>query len=309
MQKKIYLYLCGGLGNQLFQYAAAKNLAIKNKSELILDVGTSFSFFSQLVYAFSAKNFKTFLSFSLNKQKLKNVKFRNYIFVFWFYRLLKKIFNLKKKFNNFYDGMLVNEMFLTSFEKKIKNFVICKNLYLFGYFQSEKYFYENKRLIIKELMPKKSTNQLFLRMQKKINLTNSVSIGLRLYEEQNIKSNNKIGGIIKLNFFRLAVIKILKYVKKPEFFIFSTTNNNINKLLLECEILKKYKINFITEDEGYAGSMDNLWLMSQFKYHIISNSSLYWWAAYFSQDRYKNGKIISTSNFANKDTCLYKWKL
>ena len=90
---------------------------------------------------------------------------------------------------------------------------------------------------------------------------------------------------------------------------FSTTNNNINKLFLECEILKKYKINFITEDEGYAGSMDNLWLMSQFKYHIISNSSLYWWAAYFSQDRYKNGKIISTSNFANKDTCLYKWKL
>ena len=62
--------------------------------------------------------------------------------------------------------MLVNEMLLTSFEKKIKDFVICKNLYLFGYFQSEKYFYENKKLIIKELMPKKSTNPIFLRMKK-----------------------------------------------------------------------------------------------------------------------------------------------
>ena len=42
MKKKIYLYLCGGLGNQLFQFFAARNLAIKNKAQLIVDVKTGF---------------------------------------------------------------------------------------------------------------------------------------------------------------------------------------------------------------------------------------------------------------------------
>ena len=37
MKKKVHLYLTGGLGNQLFQYAAAKNISIKNKSILFLD--------------------------------------------------------------------------------------------------------------------------------------------------------------------------------------------------------------------------------------------------------------------------------
>ena len=42
MRKKIYLHLSGGIGNQLFQYAAAKNLSIINNAELILDKTTGF---------------------------------------------------------------------------------------------------------------------------------------------------------------------------------------------------------------------------------------------------------------------------
>ena len=42
MKKKIYLYLCGGLGNQLFQYAAAKNIAIINDADLIIDTQCGF---------------------------------------------------------------------------------------------------------------------------------------------------------------------------------------------------------------------------------------------------------------------------
>jgi hypothetical protein len=34
----IFVQLSGGLGNQLFQYAAAKALAVKNRTELMLDI-------------------------------------------------------------------------------------------------------------------------------------------------------------------------------------------------------------------------------------------------------------------------------
>ena len=107
-----------------------------------------------------------------------------------------------------------------------------------------------------------------------------------------------------------AIKKIILDLRKPEFFIFSTKKNNIEKLLSEARELKKYPVHIITKEEGYESSAyENLHLMSFCKNHIISNSTFYWWAAYFSRFRYKNQKIICSGNFPNKDTCFNDWKL
>ena len=81
MDKKIYLYLCGGLGNQLFQYAAAKNLAIVNNAQLIIDTKSGF-----------ITDFRDFWKFSLDKKNLKNIVLKKNILIFWLYRILKKVF-------------------------------------------------------------------------------------------------------------------------------------------------------------------------------------------------------------------------
>ena len=44
MERKIYLTLLGGLGNQLFQYACGINLAYKLNAKLIIDYKTGFTF-------------------------------------------------------------------------------------------------------------------------------------------------------------------------------------------------------------------------------------------------------------------------
>ena len=90
MNKKIYLYLCGGLGNQLFQYAAAKNLAIKHNAQLIIDTKSGF-----------ITDFRDFWEFSLDKKNLKNIILKKNILIFWLYRILKKVFRLRLVFNNF----------------------------------------------------------------------------------------------------------------------------------------------------------------------------------------------------------------
>ena len=41
---KLFLILKGGLGNQIFQYAAARSLAISNDFQLLLDNWTGFAF-------------------------------------------------------------------------------------------------------------------------------------------------------------------------------------------------------------------------------------------------------------------------
>lgn len=299
MKKKIYLYLCGGLGNQLFQYAAAKNIALKNNAKLILDTSTGF-----------ICDFRDFWNFSLNKKKLKNIKYKKIIFIFVLFKLFRKIFSTKKIFFQFFSNNLVDEMHLSNFSKKINNFNIKKNLYLFGYFQSEKYFNENRNRIIAELLPSNVNNSVFLNIKNKIVKTNSVSIGVRLFETVPRIINYKMGGITSLNFYEKAIKKIIKHVKKPQFFIFSTKTEYIEKLFCRVKELKKYPSHIITKEEGYDGTAyDNLWLMSFCKNHIISNSTFYWWGAYFSKFRYKKQIIICSENFPNKDTCLNEWKL
>ena len=44
MKRKIYITLIGGLGNQLFQYACAFNLAYNLKAKLIIDDRSGFYF-------------------------------------------------------------------------------------------------------------------------------------------------------------------------------------------------------------------------------------------------------------------------
>ena len=44
MKRKIFIRLIGGIGNQLFQYACAKNLAIELNASLFIDDKTGFFF-------------------------------------------------------------------------------------------------------------------------------------------------------------------------------------------------------------------------------------------------------------------------
>ena len=298
MKKKIYLYLSGGLGNQLFQYAAAKNLSIINEADLIID--TRCGFFS---------DFKDSRKFSLEKKKLQNVIFKKNILIFWLYKIYKKFSKVRKIFNNFFFVNLINEMVINCFDLNVKQFKFNNKLYLFGYFQSQKYFIENKKIIVNELYPSASNKKIFLNMKEKIVASNSVALGLRFFETYNKNILSKFGGITPLDFYKNAFTKMLQRVHSPTFFIFSTRLSNVKNFLSNFDELKKYNFHIITEDSGFIDAYDNLWLMSHCVNHIISNSTFYWWGAYFSSTKYKNQTVICAENFVNKDTCLDHWKL
>jgi len=82
-KKKIYLFLSGGLGNQLFQYAFARNLSIKNKADLIVDAYSGFIF-----------DFRYFRIFSLKTKLKKKIVF---FFSFFPFKLSEKNVNQLKK--------------------------------------------------------------------------------------------------------------------------------------------------------------------------------------------------------------------
>ncbi len=111
--------LQGGLGNQLFQWAYAKNLSIINGSDLYLDLG------------FLNKNLGvTKRNFSLNK--FPNVKF-----------------------DLISNKDISNEKFIVITEHSRFDFNSEFNYYLDGYFQSEKYFMQSNDKIRSYLDPNK----------------------------------------------------------------------------------------------------------------------------------------------------------
>ena len=293
MKKKIYLYLCGGIGNQLFQYACARNLAIKNNAKLILDINTGF------ISDFRWKN-----KFLLNKFKIKNCYLKKNVIVFFFYRIYNFFFKKKK---NFFFKDLIEETHIHKFNDKILSYKFKRNLYLLGFFQSEKYFFKNKKIILKEIMPKSSKNQIFIDIKNKMKNSSSVAIGCRLYEESSNQIAAKMGGVEKFKFYKNSLSKIIKTIKDPIFFLFSTNSKNLIRIV---DLLKKNKHKFyiITPDYGFEDVVDNLWLLSYCKNHIISNSSFYWWGAYLSGLNYKKQLIISSKKFVNLDSCLPEWK-
>lgn len=296
MKKKIYLYLSGGLGNQLFQYAAAKNLSIINQADLIIDTYLGF-----------VTDFKDRRIFSLEKKRIHNVFLKKLIWFFLFYRIYKKIFKLKKAFNNLFFSHLIDEMTINYYDENIKQFKIKRKLYLFGYFQSEKYFIENKFNIIKEITPLASYKRKYSKVAKNISDNNSVAVCVRLHETLPKELQHTAGGIVYFNFYKKALNVILKKIKNPNFFFFSTKSEYIKNLLDGVDEFKKYSHKIITPQEGFKDDIDTLWLLSCFKNLVISNSTYYWWGAYFSREKFPKQLVISSKKFPNRDTNLKNW--
>jgi len=295
VKKKIYLYLTGGLGNQLFQYSAAKQLSIKNNAQLILDNKSGF-----------VTDFRFKRKFLLNLLNLKNIIIKTNFF-FYFYRILKKLFFFKKLFYSIFSIKIIDEFYsFKKFHKSVKNITFKKNLFILGLFQSEKYFSDNKKYIIKEIYPPCPTSKIFLKEYTFINI-NSVAVCVRIFEDLPDHLSNTVGGFVNYNFYSKALDMILKKIKKPNFYFFSTKTDNIKKLLKNINFLNKYKIKIVTPEEGFCGETENLWFLSKFKNIIISNSTFYWWGAYFACSNFPKTLVISSNKFPNKDTNLKKW--
>ena len=65
----------------------------------------------------------------------------------------------------------------------------------------------------------------------------------------------------------------------------------------------------ITAENGFDDSINTLWLLSQCKHHVMTNSTFYWWGAWLSNCKhYKSKQLIYVyKNFFNKNAIPKNW--
>lgn len=271
-KKVIITKLIGGLGNQMFQYAAGLKLAKKNETELLLDIS---DFINYTGREFALHNFNISGKILIDSNNInlidQNTNFFRRIFL-----------NFHSLINGKTSISYIKEPYFHYYPKFLNSPCPC---YIDGYWQSEKYFFDIKKEIIEEFSLIKPISELSLKILNKIKEKNSVSIHIRRGDYITNSAANKFHGVCSSNYYYSAINLIKNNVENPYFLIFSDDIKWVKEnLKISDEVI-------YVDHNGFEKSHEDLFLMSRCSHHIIANSSFSWWAAWLSQNP---GKIVIT---------------
>ena len=314
-KSSLLVYFCGGLGNQLFQYAFARRLALENDFELFADHLTGF-----------ARDVTYRRVFELNHIPGIHLKTATLIqrFSVFSYFICKKLLHYLPIFsylftNNEPASQSLNYMrvFGRSFILEKKHSFIpeilhlpCQPSCLIGYWQSFSYIEPISSLLLSELTPPPPSKKSLIRIGLKLRHSNSLALGIRLYEDSPEPSVNCHGRNIKsLNSMHEQISLLQEQFPDLQIAVFCTHRPKcLDELVLHTD-----QTIFLTGDDGVASALDTLWLITHCRHHLFFNSTLYWWGAFLSQSIHggpSNGqKIIASDNFLNQSIYPSNWDL
>lgn len=281
----ILVNLKGGIGNQMFQYAAGLALAEKKHTPIKLDIYQLLNTQDSDVY--TKRDFELGI-FNVSAETATPEERRLYLEQekkIW-YRIRRKLLPALIKRKIFREPSLhyfpeINEQ--------------GNNVYLDGYFQSEKYFSHCKEKIRKEFTFREELTGLNAVNKELILDCNAVSIHVRCGDYLKKINLGLFGGICTPEYYKASIAHIEAKIEKPVFFVFS------DDPVIAAEIIgSKKSIHFITGNQGNT-SYNDMRLMSLCKHHIIANSSFSWWGAWLNKN--ENKIVLAPKKWLNDPNC------
>jgi hypothetical protein len=259
--------LSGGLGNQMFQYALGRRLALKNNVPLKLDIS---EYNKKKLREYDLSHFNIIENFATPKN-LRSVTFpSNKPGSVPFIKLYQHIFHLppipytKERTINFHPEILT----------------LGDNTYFDGYWQSERYFSDIKDVIRKEFTVKNKPDPINESFIEKITACESVNVHIRRGDYVSNPTTNQVHGSLDLEYYHKALKLMLENIDNPHFFVFSDDPE-----WAEWNIKTDAPITYIKHNG--AKNYEDMRLMSTCKHHIIANSSFSWWGAWLASNENK----------------------
>ena len=275
----IMIYFLGGLGNQMFQYALAKNWIMQGKKV----VANIKHYYEPGTREFILKDvFKNInLNFAGNDQK-KAIILKNAEDSFYNYKNFR-IYSEEQR-----DGMeKIADMSLLDMTGGVVS----------GYFANYRYAEKVERELRQDFNFSANNDRKLNEIIKKIQENNCVSVHIRRGDYMTEQNQRIYGGICTLEYY-INAMKLMK--EKVGSCIFCFLSNDIEWVKENFPISDAIYINS-EMFEDYNDWYD-MYIMTQCKHNIIANSTFSWWGAWLNQNT--NKIVIAPKKWIN----IYDYK-
>lgn len=261
----IIVKLTGGLGNQLFQYAAARAVAQRNNQRLAFDV----SYYAEdRSRAYKLSHFSVCGSL-ISPRQLAFLTGRGTR------GALKYLSRAARWIVPVLDHRVAEARSFRFDESVARS---PGNIYMVGFWQSEKYFKGIEGLLRGELMLKQPPDKANAAVLESIGRANSVSLHVRRGDYVSDPRARQLMGALPLEYYRRAIEMIRQVTRGPHFFVFSD-----DMAWVRANLQINEPVTYVTHN-GANRDYEDLRLMTHCRHHIIANSSFSWWGAWLCSD-------------------------
>jgi hypothetical protein len=264
----VVIKLSGGLGNQLFQYATGRALAVAHSRDLVIDLHWYHAMpagstprrelLSQLrivaSFADSAGNPAAFAPAPRG--------------------LWQKLFQ---------PAWPVRER--KTFRRDPR---LCPppsghtSWVLDGYWQCPTYFQAIRPLLLSEIAPRRAPDPHYADIAARIEASESVSLHVRRGDYVHSASASAAHGTLPLAYYARAMAHVRARCREPVVFVFSDDPQWARE-----NIATGVKTVYVESAPGDEAVIDELMLMRRCKHQIIANSSLSWWGAWLNENPHR----------------------
>lgn len=247
----------GGIGNQLFIYAAARALALRTGSQLKLDIwNAGYQESNRYGSRFQLDEFNVAATVADRSEVAPFMRdCRGY---YWRRKINRRLpFALRS---------VVEERSL--FEPRLLTFPPRPVVYMVGYWQREEYFRIHAATIRQEVTLRRDPSKQSLEVSKRMRQCESTFVHVRRIDYQHRLSAEYYASALRMLFER---------VQRPALFMFGDDLEWAKRELslpADAEFVKH---------NGDARNYEDLWLMTQCRHAIIANSSFSWWGAWLNE--------------------------
>ncbi|HVS11907.1 MAG TPA: alpha-1,2-fucosyltransferase [Planctomycetota bacterium] len=246
----------GGLGNQLFIYAAARALALRSGTQLRLDVLNSYPR-DRFGRRYQLDEFNIAAALAMEAEVAR-------------YRPESRGFYWRRKLDRrlpFSWRSIIEERSL--FEPRLLDLRPHGDVYLMGYWQREEYFRGQAPAIRRELTLRREPSAQNAALAERMRQCESAFLHVR-----------RTGYAHRLSpgYYAAALELLYKRAEEPRLFVFG---DDLDWARRELPLPEGTQF---VEHNGEDRNVEDLWLMTRCRHAILANSSFSWWGAWLNTE-------------------------